>query len=323
MVLRVPSRTSRLAFTLVELLVVIAIIGVLVALLLPAVQAAREAARRSQCQNHLKQLGLGIHNFEDINKSLPHTRYDNRYTWAVEIMPYIEQQNLYSSWDLSKSYYAQSNTARLTAIPIYFCPSRRNHKMGSISTRPNPIAGDPDNDVQDDTSNPQVPGALSDYAVSVGSTGRDYWWDGNGSSGGDNTLLKTRGAFRMMNNWSTAVTQPATVPGRRIAEITDGMSNTIWVGEKHVQIAQFGKAASDCSIYNGDKGCSYRGAGPSNPLARVPSQALVANFGSYHPAVCQFVLADGSVRAVKVSINTTILGYLADVDDGQPIPEID
>src|SRR5262245_49295913 len=158
MVTRAHSRTSRLAFTLVELLVVIAIIGVLVALLLPAVQAAREAARRSQCQNHLKQLGLGIHNFEDINKSLPHTRYDNRYTWAVEIMPFIEQQNLYGSWDLTKSYYAQTNAARLTAVPIYFCPSRRNHKMGtsgSISTRPNPVAGDPDNDVQDDTSNPQ------------------------------------------------------------------------------------------------------------------------------------------------------------------------
>lgn len=318
MVTHVPSRTSRLAFTLVELLVVIAIIGVLVALLLPAVQAAREAARRSQCQNHLKQLGLGVHNFEDINKSLPHTRYDNRYTWAVEIMPYIEQQNTFSAWDLTKSYYAQTATARLTAIPIYFCPSRRTHKGGP----PTAVSISP-NDVQDDTSNAPVAGALSDYAVSVGSTGRDYWWDGNGSSGGDNTLLKTRGAFRMMNNWSTTVTQPATVAGRRIAEITDGMSNTIWVGEKHVRIGEFGKAGGDCSIYNGDKGCSYRGAGPSYPLARIPSQDLNANFGSYHPSVCQFVLADGSIRSVKVSVNTTVLGYLADVDDGQPIPEID
>jgi len=321
MVLRVPSRTNRLAFTLVELLVVIAIIGVLVALLLPAVQAAREAARRSQCQNHLKQLGLGIHNFEDINKSLPHTRYDNRYTWAVEIMPFIEQQNTYSAWDLTKSYYAQSNTARLTAVPIYFCPSRRSHKGGP----PTAVSISP-NDVQDDTTNAPVPGALSDYAVTVGSTGRDYWWDGPTSgqeSNGDNGPNKTRGAFRMMNNWSTTATQPSAVAGRRIAEITDGMSNTMWIGEKHVQIGQFGKAGGDCSIYNGDKGCSYRGAGPSYPLARTPSQNLNANFGSYHPAVCQFVLADGSVRALKVSINTTILGYIADIDDGQPIPEID
>jgi prepilin-type N-terminal cleavage/methylation domain-containing protein/prepilin-type processing-associated H-X9-DG protein len=313
-----PLRTRRAAFTLVELLVVIAIIGVLVALLLPAVQAAREAARRSQCQNHLKQIGLGIHNFEDINKSLPHTRYDNRYTWAVEIMPYIEQQNTFAAWDLGKSYYAQTATARLAAIPIYYCPSRRSHKLGTSGS-----ISIPDNDIQDNTSNAPVPGALSDYAVSVGSTGRDYWWDGNGSSGGDNTLLKTRGAFRMMNNWSTVITQPATVPGRRIAEITDGMSNTLWVGEKHVQIGQFGKSSGDCSIYNGDKGCSFRGAGPSHPLARIPSQNLVANFGSYHPGVCQFVMADGSVRALRVSINTTVLGNIADVDDGQPIPEID
>src|SRR5262245_3709921 len=121
--------STRRAFTLVELLVVIAIIGVLVALLLPAVQAAREAARRAQCQNHLKQLGLGIHNCEDTFKSLPHTRMDNRYTWAVEIMPFIEQKNLFEQWNLTKSYYTQTAPARLTAVPIYFCPSRRSHKL--------------------------------------------------------------------------------------------------------------------------------------------------------------------------------------------------
>ena len=321
MVTRRALATTRLAFTLVELLVVIAIIGVLVALLLPAVQAAREAARRSQCQNHLKQLGLGVHNFEDTNKSLPHTRYDDRYTWAVEILPFIEQQTTFASWDLNKNYYSQTNQARLATIPIYFCPSRRSHKLGtqgSISVSPN--------DVQDNTSNAPVPGALSDYAVSVGSTGRDYWWDGPTSgqeSNGDNGPNKTRGAFRMMNNWSTTAKSPTTVPGRRLAEITDGTSNTMWIGEKHVQIGQFGKAGGDCSIYNGDKGCSYRGAGPSYPLARTPNQNLNANFGSYHPGVCLFVLADGSVRAIKVSVNTTILGNIADVDDGQPIPSIE
>jgi prepilin-type N-terminal cleavage/methylation domain-containing protein len=318
MVTPATFRTSRLGFTLVELLVVIAIIGVLVALLLPAVQAAREAARRAQCQNHLKQLGLGVHNFDDINRSLPHTRYDNRYTWAVEIMPFIEQQTTFATWDLTKSYYAQTNQARQATIPIYFCPSRRSSKLGrngSISV--------PDNDIQDNTSNAPVPGALADYAACVGSTGRDYWWDGPGSSGGDNTLLKCRGAFRMMNNWATNTPQPTTVPGKRMAEITDGTSNTIWIGEKHVQVGQFGKAGGDCSVYNGDKGCSYRGAGPSYPLARIPNQNLNANFGSYHPGVCQFVMADGSVRALKVSINTTVLGNIADIDDGNTIPDID
>ena len=318
MVPRPSVGSTRSAFTLVELLVVIAIIGVLVALLLPAVQAAREAARRMQCQNHLKQLGLGVHNFEDINKTLPHTRMDNRYTWAVEIMPFIEQQTTFANWNLTKSYYTQTAAARLATIPIYFCPSRRSHKLGtsgSISVAPN--------DVQDNTTNAPVPGALADYAVCVGSTGRDYWWDGPGSSGGDNTLLKTRGAFRMMNNWSTNTPQPSTVPGRRVAEITDGTSNTIWIGEKHVQVGQFGKAGGDGSTYNGDKGYAFRGAGPSHPLARTPYQNLNANYGSYHPQVCQFVFADGSVHAIKVSINSTILGNLADVDDGQSIPSLD
>lgn len=316
------GRTTRSAFTLVELLVVIAIIGVLVALLLPAVQAAREAARRSQCQNHLKQLGLGVLGFEDIYKSLPHSRYDNRYTWAVEILPFIEQKTLFDQWNLGKSYYAQTDIARLSPVPIYYCPSRRSHKMGqqgSIST----LSGTPANDVDvaDNTTNPQVPGALSDYAGSVGSTGRDYWWDGVGSSGGDNTLLKCRGAFRMMNNW--AVGSGGTVPGKRLAEFTDGTSNSFLIGEKHVQVGKFGKVGSDGSIFNGDKGYAYRGAGPSFTLARSPSQTLTANFGSYHPEVCQFVMGDGSVKTVRVSINTTTLGNLADIYDGSAAQDAD
>src|SRR5262245_1232961 len=103
------SHPSRSAFTLVELLVVIAIIGVLVALLLPAVQAARESARRSQCSNHLKQLGLAVQGFEDVNKVLPPARMDNYggVTWAVFILPYLEQDQFYKQWDINRWYYDQ------------------------------------------------------------------------------------------------------------------------------------------------------------------------------------------------------------------------
>src|SRR5687767_908554 len=92
----------RCGFTLVELLVVIAIIGVLVALLLPAVQAARESSRRTQCANHLKQIGLAVHSFEDTYKTIPYTRLDTRETYAVLLLQYLEQGNLYSQWNLTK-----------------------------------------------------------------------------------------------------------------------------------------------------------------------------------------------------------------------------
>src|SRR4051794_38337354 len=164
-------RTTRRAFTLVELLVVIAIIGVLVALLLPAVQAAREAARRMQCQNHLKQIAIAVHNFGDTYGSLPHSRRDDRYTWAVEILPFIEQKNLFDQWDVTKRYYVQSNAARLGTVPAYFCPTRRSHKLGGQGSISVPTATPAnDVDVQDNTTNPMVPGALSDYAASIGST---------------------------------------------------------------------------------------------------------------------------------------------------------
>src|SRR5262245_27856883 len=96
----------RPGFTLVELLVVIAIIDVLVALRQPAVQSARESARRTQCANHLKQLGLGAQNIHDVTGALPHSRIGNNnfLTWGVIILPYIEQKNIYDQWDLTKQY---------------------------------------------------------------------------------------------------------------------------------------------------------------------------------------------------------------------------
>ena len=103
----------RCGFTLVELLVVIAIIGVLVALLLPAVQAAREAARRAQCVNHLKQLGLACHNYHDQNGWLPNTRHDANFTWMTMILPQVEQPALFAKWNLNNTtFYTQQPECR-------------------------------------------------------------------------------------------------------------------------------------------------------------------------------------------------------------------
>src|SRR3954464_11893471 len=136
--------SQRFGFTLVELLVVIAIIGVLVALLLPAVQMARESARRTPCRKHLQKLGppphnfnkapgLAAQNFNDARGWLPPARVSNDstdanlnwLTWAVLLMPYVEQQNLYSQWDITKAYEQHSATVTRQAVPVYFCPSRR------------------------------------------------------------------------------------------------------------------------------------------------------------------------------------------------------
>src|SRR5262249_327825 len=103
-----PSQ-RRPGFTLIELLVVIAIIGVLIALLLPAVQKVRDAANRIQCANTLKQIGLAVHNFHDTRGQLPPSRLHNYHaTWAVLLLPYMEQDTLYQQWDITREYYDQN-----------------------------------------------------------------------------------------------------------------------------------------------------------------------------------------------------------------------
>jgi prepilin-type N-terminal cleavage/methylation domain-containing protein len=156
----------RRGFSLVELLVVIAIIALLVGLLLPAVQRARESANRVSCGNNLHQIGLAMHQYHNNNDRLPPTRLaEHGATWAVLILPYMEQDNFYRQWNLSRSYYQQTPEARLTTVPNYFCPSRRTHTMAAQGS----IFGDSPSDGP--ANAPNVPGALSDYAASVGTVG--------------------------------------------------------------------------------------------------------------------------------------------------------
>ncbi len=159
--------SKRRAFTLIELLVVIAIISVLVGLLLPAVQRAREAASRISCANNLKQIGLAMHMHEGANGYYPPSSLARgKATWAVLILPYLEQDNLYRTWNLSRKYYEQVPVARESAVRSYFCPSRRS----APGSPPVSISGDV---APEDPFRVHYPGALGDYAVMVDSTGHD------------------------------------------------------------------------------------------------------------------------------------------------------
>jgi prepilin-type N-terminal cleavage/methylation domain-containing protein len=160
------SRDHRRAFTLIELLAVMAIISVLIGLLLPAVQKVREAANRLSCANNLHQIGLAMHHYHGIHGSLPGNKLGGgKATWAVLILPQMEQDNLYSQWDTGKSYVLQSAAARQAGVPNYFCPSRRTARTAGLS-----LAGDtPDGLI----GGRHYPGALADYAVCVDTSGHD------------------------------------------------------------------------------------------------------------------------------------------------------
>ena len=127
---------QRTAFTLVELIVSIAIIGVLVSMLLPAVQTVREAARRTKCLNNLRQIGIATHHFEGSFSRLPPSRpADGFLTWPVLLMQYMEQQNLFQQFDLKSLYANQSADVVTEGVDVMLCPSRRSGAMVSIDER--------------------------------------------------------------------------------------------------------------------------------------------------------------------------------------------
>jgi type II secretory pathway pseudopilin PulG len=312
------------------LLVVIAIIAVLIGLLLPAVQKVREAAFRTACANNLKQLGLAAHNYHDCYQCLPPSRLDRAggVAWTVLILPFIEQGNFGRLWDPKRWYYdqgkdqAEGDAIRATGVPIFFCPTRR-----TMNTEPRlSIQGDTP-DLPFPGSRTHYPGALGDYACSVGNDmAADYDAGGPGGNGAmviakpphlyEGTSLPPR-----LRPWKSQTPFSA---------ITDGLSHTLLIGEKYVKPGTFGINVpadinanfGDGSIYNGDHPWVVsRVAGVTSPLAHGTEDAFISQFGSWHSGICQFVMADGSVQALPNSINPTVLGYLSQRDDGHVTPE--
>ncbi len=311
----IPRAKSRVisspGFTLVELLVVIAIIAMLVTMLLPAVQSAREAARRTQCANNLKQLGLAIYSFHDAHKMLPPARYRDGYpSWFALILPFMEASSEYNLWNTERSYYDRANnSARQAGLPNFVCPSRRGPSLSK--------QGD-----DDDGGRTHLPGAVGDYVGCSGNNvappGPTYggtfpYWDA-----GANGSIVTHKVFGE---------RPLPVRVRwdrhhlQFRRIEDGLSHTIFGGEKHVRIQNIGIYPDDGSLFNGDYAGSQVLAGVRNvPLVKGPNdQFCCHNFGSDHPGICQFVFGDGRVQAIEITLEPDVLDRLTVRDDGRPV----
>jgi hypothetical protein len=217
---------------------------------------------------------------------------------------------------------ADGDALRAAAVSIYFCPTRRTPAADpGVST-----AGDLP-DIAFRGSRSHYSGALGDYACSVGNDmGADY---NAGGPGGNGAMVLATLPHLYEGNSSP----PRLAPWKsqtQIATISDGLSNTLLVGEKYLKPGTFGINVpanlsanfGDGSIYNGDHPWVIsRVAGVASPLAHGIDDAFVSQFGSWHLGVCQFVMADGSVRALPVSINPTVLGFLSQRDDGRVISD--
>jgi prepilin-type N-terminal cleavage/methylation domain-containing protein/prepilin-type processing-associated H-X9-DG protein len=307
------QQNCRAGFTLVELLVVIAIIGILVALLLPAIQAARESARRTECQNHLKQIGLAIQNYDDTQKKFPMGR--NRtdqfgVSWAFRLLPEIEEQPVYASFDKSKPVYDDANArAMRTPIAVYACPSRR------------PPAADRNFDDNDGPPKVQDAAALGDYA---GNAGIDFR---TGMVAGKVDLLSPDAI-------DTTVAGPI-FTGSQISarRVTDGLSTTLAVGERHLAPVHTDRPPElqehdlgDTAFLAGDtpltilRGSQYGLASGPDDISTGPGDAAdhtAEKFGGPHPGVVMFTFLDGHVTPLATTIDIDTLKALSTIAGGE------
>ncbi len=331
----IRPRYRKRGFTLIELLVVIAIIGVLVSLLLPAVQQAREAARRSQCQNNLKQIGLALHNYEGVYKRFPPGNLgglgqcnDDGMAWSYCILPYLDQANLFDQIEsylkstphtarcsnypnsprigIAVGHYTQYGTiipGGDTILPMYQCPS---------SSLPNIVP-----------ASYVVPGITASLPpqtlAMVGYATMDY----KGNGGGD-----TDGSGLMSKNFESG-------GGRRIADVSDGLSNTAFVAESSYVTADGTSAPTRTEDWptwlvspNTDESIRYEGESSEDPINGYvnPSRMAFARSDdcafSFHTGGAFFLFGDGSVKFLTENININLYSLLHSINDGRPVGEL-
>lgn len=291
----------RRAFTVVELLVVIAIISVLAALFLPAVQAVRESARRTQCQNNLRQIGVGAlaHNsqwecypnaggpwYEARTKSASGAPYTaTRQAWGAfyQILPFVEQKAIYDN--------PNDDEAAATVVKLYFCPSRRK-----------PVA---------------LPGFAGEGGLGAGLRGAvDY----AGSGGSGPAIFPTGPSFSGQTGMIIPRNNPGVFTNETIRDVKDGASNTLMFGERSFNPKSNSQAADENSGYvRGWDWDTIRWSyqNPITDRARAIANTNPSHsFGAAHPSAFNVVMADGSVKPITYSIGLATFQQITRRADG-------
>lgn len=308
-----PRRPIRTGFTLVELLVVVAIIGVLIALLLPAVQAAREAGRRTTCLNNLKQTSLAIINYESTHRTLP-PGYVLEPSPApgqpavlngmlTVILPYLEDSSLEDLYDYDLGYLNEQNQQAVnTRVAAYQCPSVPNDRTVSLSGLPMPF-------------------------ISKAATAQATDYFGLNEVFDQNTPAANRAECVFSDVWL------GKGKSHRLSQITDGTSNTILMAEKaglpelYANGAPLGNEAYFYSSWAGPSGIQAYSVDPdSSPYSPTPGPTFINarnnhTLYSFHPGGVNVSLCDGSVRRLPEDVSFETWWRLALPDDGEIVGE--
>jgi prepilin-type N-terminal cleavage/methylation domain-containing protein len=325
---------TRRGFTLIELLVAIAIIAVLIGLLLPAVQKVREAAQRTQCQNNLKQIGLGLHNHHDAVGYFPPSwkyavpsggmPYATFTGWGVYVLPYLEQSALYQRYDFNKDQFDEPNlSVVLTPLKVFACPASPDPaRVVTFPYPPNVAPGT--------RGAPQFiyRAAPTDYSVTTGILGRGWdiivGTDPPSSGDRDGVLSGASPPYSYV----------------KITDIADGASNTIMIGEVAGRPTVYlGRAPANpqpnsgfgtegggwADPGNGENwlaGSLFDGTDPasSGPCIINCTNKTGRNLYSFHPSGVNVVLGDGSVRHISAGITPKIVAFMVTKKKGEVIP---